>query len=114
MLWNTSFAPKIYIKNLCHWMVLLFLCISQAVLADNTGFIEVRADHVVLYPQRMELRDEETLKDVLEMYPELLVGGYSDVLMLTEEKVEQVKDVRKMCTIAHCYFSFAVKTKITI
>lgn len=51
MLWNTSFAPKNHTKNLCPWMVLLFLCISQPVLADNTGFIEIRADRMVRYRQ---------------------------------------------------------------
>ena len=62
MLRNTFFAPKNYIKNSCLWMVFVLLCISQTTLADGTGFIEVRADRVVLYPQRMELRGGETLK----------------------------------------------------
>lgn len=88
---NTSFAPKNHTKNLCPWMVFLFLCISQTTLADNTGFIEVRADRVVLYPQRMELRGGETLKDVLEMYPELLVGGYSDILNNYQLRMDNVK-----------------------
>lgn len=39
----------------------------------------------------MELQDEETLRDVLEMYPELLVGGYSDVLSNYQLRMDNVK-----------------------
>ncbi len=34
----------------------------------------------MIYPQRMELTGEETLMDVLQMVPELMIAGYEDVI----------------------------------
>ena len=42
--------------------------------------IEMHADRTIIYPQRMELSGEETLMDILEMYPELMVAGFDDLL----------------------------------
>lgn len=48
--------------------------------ADGLPVIEVRADRTVIYPQRMELTGEETLMDVLQMMPGLMMAGYEDVI----------------------------------
>ena len=34
----------------------------------------------MIYPQRMELTGEESLMDVLQMVPELMIAGYEDVI----------------------------------
>ena len=48
--------------------------------ADGLHVIEVRAGRTVIYPQRMELTGEETLMDVLQMMPGLMMAGYEDVI----------------------------------
>ena len=42
--------------------------------------IEMKADRTTIYPQRMELTGEETLMDMLQMVPELMISGYEDVI----------------------------------
>ncbi len=42
--------------------------------------IEVKADRTMIYPQRMELTGEESLMDILQMMPDLMIRGYEDVL----------------------------------
>ena len=42
--------------------------------------IEVKADRTVIYPQRMDLTGEESLMDILQMMPDLMIRGYEDVL----------------------------------
>lgn len=42
--------------------------------------IEIKGDRTVLYPQQMELNGEETLLDLLLTYPEMLIGGFNDLL----------------------------------
>lgn len=62
-------------------VVLLCWALSlQARAADVLPVVEVRGDRTVIYPQRMELTGEETLLDILEMYPDLMGGGYDDLL----------------------------------
>jgi hypothetical protein len=58
-----------------------FLLCSAISIADSSlPIIEMKADRTVIYPQRMELTGEETLMDVLQMVPELLMAGYEDVI----------------------------------
>ena len=47
---------------------------------DDLPVIEVKADRTMIYPQRMELTGEESLMDVLQMVPELMIAGYEDVI----------------------------------
>ena len=57
------------------------LFLSAAIFADeNTPVIEVKADRTIIYPQRMELTGEETLMDILQMMPDLMIAGYEDVI----------------------------------
>lgn len=42
--------------------------------------VEMRADRVTIYPGRMDLTGEETVIDVLQMYPDLLVNGFENWL----------------------------------
>ena len=65
-----------------HILILIsFLLLSVSVFAESDlPVIEIKADRTVIYPQRMELMGEETLMDVLQMVPELMIGGYEDVI----------------------------------
>ena len=47
---------------------------------SDLPIIEMKADRTMIYPQRMELTGEETLMDILQMVPELMIGGYEDVI----------------------------------
>ena len=42
--------------------------------------IEVKADRTMIYPQRMALTGEESLMDILQMMPDLMIGGYEDLI----------------------------------
>ncbi|MBR7018795.1 MAG: hypothetical protein IKH99_08140 [Prevotella sp.] len=54
---------------------------SVSMIAENDlPVIEIKADRTMIYPQRMELTGEESLMDVLQMVPELMIGGYEDVI----------------------------------
>ena len=47
---------------------------------DSLPIIEVKADRTMIYPQRMQLSGEESLMDILQMMPDLMIRGYEDVL----------------------------------
>jgi hypothetical protein len=47
---------------------------------DSLPIVEIKADRTIIYPQRMELTGEETLMDVLQMVPDLMIAGYQDVI----------------------------------
>ena len=62
-------------------ILISFLLFSFPVLADDSlPIIEIKADRTMIYPQRMELTGEETLMDILQMVPELMIAGYEDVI----------------------------------
>lgn len=42
--------------------------------------IDITGDRTVIYPQRMALTGDETLYDVLLLYPEMLMSGFADLL----------------------------------
>ena len=58
----------------------LLLSTVMAYPADGLPVIEMRADRTVIYPERMELEGEETLMDILQMMPTLMIAGYEDVI----------------------------------
>ena len=47
---------------------------------DSVPVIEVKADRTMIYPQRMDLTGEESLMDILQMMPDLMIRGYEDVI----------------------------------
>lgn len=57
---------------------LSMLLLSPAASAQERA-IEMKADRVIIYPQRMALTGEETLLDVLRMYPDLMQSGFSSM-----------------------------------
>ena len=50
-----------------HLLILIsFMYLSVSTFAqDSLPIVEKKADRTIIYPQRMELTDEETLMDVL-------------------------------------------------
>ena len=65
-----------------HILILIsFLLLSGSMSAESgLPIIEMKADRTMIYPQRMELTGEETLMDILQMVPELMIAGYEDVI----------------------------------
>ena len=63
-------------------VILIVCCLwSASLLAnDSVPVIEVKADRTFIYPQRMHLTGEESLMDILQMMPDLMIRGYEDVL----------------------------------
>ena len=62
-------------------ILIMFLLLSVPAFADDKmPIIEIKADRTMIYPQRMELMGEESLMDVLQMVPELMIAGYEDVI----------------------------------
>lgn len=62
---------------------LFFLFLMAATLtsrADNENPIEIRADRTVIHVSKLELNGEETLLDVLEMFPDLMMTGFDEYL----------------------------------
>ena len=58
-----------------------FLLFSAPMLAESDlPIIEMKADRTMIYPQRMELTGEESLMDILQIVPELMIAGYEDVI----------------------------------
>ena len=58
---------------------LLLLTVS-ARADDNLPIFQIKADRTMSYRQRVELTGEESLMDILQMVPELLIAGYEDVI----------------------------------
>ena len=65
-----------------HMIILIaFWFLSVSIHADDSlPIIEKKADRTMIYPQRMELTGEESLLDILQMVPELMIAGYEDVI----------------------------------
>ena len=65
-----------------HIIILIaFWFLSVSIHADDSlPIIEMKADRTMIYPQRMELTGEESLMDILQMVPELMIAGYEDVI----------------------------------
>lgn len=74
-----SVSLQIVLQNVL--LLSSFLLLSVPVAAeDSPPVIEVKADRTLIYPQRMELEGEETLMDILQMMPSLMIAGYEDVI----------------------------------
>ncbi|MBO7624494.1 MAG: hypothetical protein J6S82_04210 [Bacteroidales bacterium] len=61
-------------------LMALWLLAASVQADDSLPIIEVGPDRTVIYPQRMDLTGEESLMDVLQMMPDLMVAGYEDVI----------------------------------
>ena len=63
-------------------LILISLLLSSVSIysEDSLPIIEIKADRTMIYPQRMELTGEESLMDILQMVPDLMIAGYEDVI----------------------------------
>ncbi len=62
-------------------MLLVFGMLAASLYAeDSLPVVEVKGDRTMIYPQRMDLTGEETLMDILQMVPDLMVGGFEYVI----------------------------------
>lgn len=60
----------------------------------------MRADRTVIYPQRMALQGDETLGDILSMYPDLMQDGFDNMLSDYNLRIDNVpvnSDYRITC-----------------
>ena len=75
-----------------HLLVLVSLWLFSASLSaqDSLPVVEIRADRTVIYPQRMELTGEETLMDVLQMVPDLLITDYEEIITFYNLRIDNV------------------------
>lgn len=79
-------------------MGLLLACSIEAYAQDRA--IEMRADRTIIYPQRMELKGDETLGDILSMYPDLMQEGFDEMLSGYNLRIDNVPingDSRIVC-----------------
>ena len=58
--------------------------------ASKGKVIEMRADRVVIYPQRMDLKGDESLGDILAMYPDLMQSGFDEMLSGYNLRIDNV------------------------
>jgi hypothetical protein len=68
---------------------------------DSLPIVEMKADRTMIYPQRMELTGEESLMDVLQIMPELMIAGYEDLITDYNLRIDNVPingDVRLVLT----------------
>ena len=62
-------------------LLISLLLLSVPMCAEgDLPIIEMKADRTMIYPQRMELTGEETLMDILQMVPDLMIAGYEDLI----------------------------------
>ena len=74
-----------------HILLLSCLFVVASMLAnDSLPIIEVKADRTMIYPQRMELQGEETLLDVLQMMPDLMIGGFENLISDYNLRIDNV------------------------
>ena len=63
------------------FILICLMLLSVPLCAEgDLPIIEIKADRTMIYPQRMELTGEESLMDILQMVPDLMITGYEDVI----------------------------------
>ena len=76
-------GKSVYLQRMYRQILILIsllpLYVSMSA-EDSLPIIEIKADRTMIYPQRMELTGDETLMDILQIVPELMIGGYDDVI----------------------------------
>ena len=75
-------------------IIILFslLLISVTTSAqESLPIIEIKADRTVIYPQRMELTGQESLMDMLQMMPDLMIAGYDELITSYSLRIDNVQ-----------------------
>ena len=68
--------------------VCLMACPVLRAEEEALPVLEMSADRVTIYPQRMELNGEETLFDILQLYPAILTNAYDNWLSNYEIRID--------------------------
>lgn len=74
----------------CFALICTLAFLGLEMQAQEHSAIEMRGDRTIIYPQQLELNGEETLMDVLQMFPELLIGGYDNLLGSYQLRLDNV------------------------
>lgn len=61
-------------------LMLFAAVLSIAPMGAQERALDMRADRAFIYPDRLELTGEETLLDVLLMYPDLMQSGWAEMI----------------------------------
>ena len=81
------------VKNWLRYSILLVwvCCLMQPVFCaeeEVLPVIEMSGDRITIYPQRMELNGEETLFDLLQLYPSIMTNAYDNWLDNWEIRID--------------------------
>ena len=79
-----------HMHRLCLIWITCWLFVTSMLANDSLPVIEVKADRTMIYPQRMDLTGEESLLDVLQMMPELMVSGYEELISGYNLRIDNV------------------------
>src|SRR5574344_1215275 len=71
---------NVLIKTGYRFFLSIFFLLPMVAWADDMPGMEVKTDRTMISPQRMELKGEESLMDVLQMVPDLMIAGYEDLI----------------------------------
>lgn len=71
---------NVLIKTGYRFFLSIFFLLPMVAWADDMPVMEVKTDRTMISPQRMELKGEESLMDVLQMVPDLMIAGYEDLI----------------------------------
>ena len=58
-------------------IIILFSLLLMSITTsaqESLPIIEIKADRIVIFPQRMELTGQESLMDMLQMMPDLMIA----------------------------------------
>lgn len=68
----------------------LFCLLFSSLPAQEQPAIEMLGDRTIIYPDRFDLHGDETLMDILQLVPDLLIGGYDNLLGSYQLRLDNV------------------------
>lgn len=77
------------IKHIAILFSLLLMSITTSA-QESLPIIEIKADRTMIYPQRMELTGQESLMDMLQMMPDLMIAGYEELINSYSLRIDNV------------------------
>ena len=77
-------------RRVLYFFMLIFLTVQVVFASEEEVLpvVEIRPDRVVIYPERMELGGEETLFDMLQLYPDFITNAYDNWLEKYEMRID--------------------------
>ena len=71
-------------------LICLLLMSVKTPAQSSLPIIEIKADRTMIYPQRIELTGQESLMDMLQMVPELMIAGYDELIDSYNLRIDNV------------------------